>query len=572
MASAPLTVNADEVNCLIYAYLQDSGFRHTAFSLRHEGRLEHSSNFTKHIPRGELVELLIKALLYMEVEAHWQGSDLTANCSTGFSLLQTHVCSLSPASVKHTIPAISSSAAADILDSVKRKASTPATDDGRSEKRVKTDTEAEASALEQTPDPSSKVKKDESHSDITTDAVMYDASMKTSRRAKSPGPEDTEIDPGTIQLLSAHNTEVFVCAWNPTQSNLLASGSKDAVVYLWNVPGPSKDGSPAPPVQDGPVTLIDARQEEGDLTSLDWNSDGTLLSVGSFDACLRVCTKGGERYYTSSSHKGPIFATRFSPSGRWLLSASLDHTACVWDIKARRLHRQVKVTDSLIDVDWMDDENYAICGADRMIHVLHIDHDIPRTSFCGHGNEINQVKFNETRSHFASCSDDHTARIWRASDIAPVSPKTTFVNTAVVLAGHRNSVNGVSWCPQAASPNQMIVATSSFDQTARLWDAETGACLKVFANHKRPIYTLTFSPDGIWFATGSGDGWLHVYSVKEQEKVWSWRSEPQKRSIFEIDWQQTGDIDRIAMALESRKVGVIDVKRLPALQRKTDSA
>ena len=54
---------------------------------------------------------------------------------------------------------------------------------------------------------------------------------------------------------------------------------------------------------------------------------------------------------------------------------------------------------------------------------------------------------------------------------------------------------------------------SSFDGTARLWDSVTGECLKVFSDHKRPVYAHAFSPDGEGLATGSGDGWLHVYSM-----------------------------------------------------------
>lgn len=40
--------------------------------------------------------------------------------------------------------------------------------------------------------------------------------------------------------------------------------------------------------------------------------------------------------------KGPIFATKFSPSGQWIATASLDSTSCVWDIKNKRLYRQYR--------------------------------------------------------------------------------------------------------------------------------------------------------------------------------------------------------------------------------------
>jgi len=70
------------------------GFNHSAFALRNEGRLQSSPYFSKHIPRGELIELLSKALLYLEVESHWRNDELTTSCKAGFSLLDPHVCSL----------------------------------------------------------------------------------------------------------------------------------------------------------------------------------------------------------------------------------------------------------------------------------------------------------------------------------------------------------------------------------------------------------------------------------------------------------------------------------------------
>lgn len=80
------------------------GFNHSAFALRNEGRLQNSPYFQKHIPRGELIDLLSKALLYLEVESHWRTDSLTTNCKTGFSLLDPHICSLDDPSEKSPPP------------------------------------------------------------------------------------------------------------------------------------------------------------------------------------------------------------------------------------------------------------------------------------------------------------------------------------------------------------------------------------------------------------------------------------------------------------------------------------
>lgn len=67
--------------------------------------------------------------------------------------------------------------------------------------------------------------------------------------------------------------------------------------------------------------------------------------------------------------------------------------------------------------------------------------------------------------------------------------------------------------------------------------------------------------------------WLvHSYlGPQTKEWVWTWVSEAgkkglEKQGIFEIDWQQKGGLDLIALTLESMEVRVIDAKKIPALR------
>jgi len=40
--------------------------------------------------------------------------------------------------------------------------------------------------------------------------------------------------------------------------------------------------------------------------------------------------------------QGPIFATRFSRDGKWLATASLDNTVCLWDVEKKQRRMQYK--------------------------------------------------------------------------------------------------------------------------------------------------------------------------------------------------------------------------------------
>lgn len=118
------------------------GLQHAAFAIRMEGKLDQTPHFNKNIPRGELVELLSKALLYIEVEAHWKGDAMTTNCRTGFSLLETHVCSLDPKAKSSSVQRSMTMGARlnhqiNGDPSSKRKADEPAKEDTPVEKRAK---------------------------------------------------------------------------------------------------------------------------------------------------------------------------------------------------------------------------------------------------------------------------------------------------------------------------------------------------------------------------------------------------------------------------------------------------
>ncbi|EKM61352.1 uncharacterized protein PHACADRAFT_247901 [Phanerochaete carnosa HHB-10118-sp] len=364
-------------------------------------------------------------------------------------------------------------------------------------------------------------------------------------------------------MLKGHTSEVFVCAWNPSSKNILGTGSKDTVVNIWRLHEPSFN-DPAP-TSDPPLTFthrVDA--DQGDLTSLDWSPDGKLLAAGSYDTYLRICDSSGQLYFAESMQKGPVFATKFSPSGQYVLTASIDGSVCAWDVPKKTLYKQYRHHERCcLDIEWLSNDIFVSCGVDSKIHVVRLDTDSPIETLSGHSDEVNQIKCNSRRTLLASCSDDGTVRIWEVGDVKLGRASN---NEAVTLAGHSSTVNSITWCPWDQTSDYDLLATSSLDGTSRLWNSSTGECLRVFSDHAASIYTIAFSPDSRLFATAGADGYLRVYDVKSREVKWSWRATTERTAIFEIDWQQSENLSRIALGLETGLVGVVDVSQIPALR------
>ena len=106
-------------------------------------------------------------------------------------------------------------------------------------------------------------------------------------------------------------------------------------------------------------------KEHKDVTTLDWNSDGTLLATGTFDGQARIWTKDGELKSTLTKHAGPIFSLKWNKSSNYLLSGSVDKTAIVWDAREGTVKQQFEFhKQPTLDVDWKDETVFATCSSD----------------------------------------------------------------------------------------------------------------------------------------------------------------------------------------------------------------
>ena len=54
-------------------------------------------------------------------------------------------------------------------------------------------------------------------------------------------------------------------------------------------------------------------------------------------------------------------------------------------------------------------------------------------------------------------------------------------------------------------PEGSILASSSSDNTIKLWDVVTGKCWQTLAEHTSYVWSLSFSEDGHLLASGSED-------------------------------------------------------------------
>ncbi len=83
----------------------------------------------------------------------------------------------------------------------------------------------------------------------------------------------------------------------------------------------------------------------------------------------------------------------------------------------------------------------------------------------------------------------------------------------------------------------IIISSASFDSTVRLWDPEKGICVHTLRKHQDPVYSISFSNDGQYIASGSFDKWILIWSVTDGTLVRQYKA---NSGIYEVCWNNNG--------------------------------
>jgi WD40 repeat protein len=98
----------------------------------------------------------------------------------------------------------------------------------------------------------------------------------------------------------------------------------------------------------------------------------------------------------------------------------------------------------------------------------------------------------------ASASDDKTIKIWDANSGECLK----------ILEGHRHSVNSVVFSHDSA-----LLASASRDKTVKVWEVSSGECLYTLEGHSYFINSVVFSHDSTRLASASFENTVKIWDA-----------------------------------------------------------
>lgn len=172
---------------------------------------------------------------------------------------------------------------------------------------------------------------------------------------------DLRTSTGFVKLLSGHTAELSNCIWNFSCTQI-ATSSLDSSIKIWDF-------------RNSKCALFTMKHND-EVLDITYNYNGLLASCSS-DSIAKVWQIDGTLLSTLTGHSDEISKICFSPNGRYLLTASADKTARLWNFN--------------------DDNETSKC-----VQIMR-----------GHDSDVFSCAFNYSGDAILTASKDNTCKIWR---------------------------------------------------------------------------------------------------------------------------------------------------------------
>ncbi|PWN89675.1 WD40 repeat-like protein [Acaromyces ingoldii] len=329
-------------------------------------------------------------------------------------------------------------------------------------------------------------------------------------------------------VMSMHQGPIFGVRWN-RKGNLILTGSADGTAIVWDL-GSGKVRQQYSLHSD---SVLDIDWMTGSMSdSQPGMGDDATFATCSADNSVNILRIGETKpVKTLRGHDDEVNAIRFDPTGSLLASVSDDMTARIWSMDAILASSSASgVASSLSDVKVSKRERSTPRPSARGGSA---DMDVDEESTT-QATDATAAAASSSTSHIQAESQDAVNGSSSSSSLAASAAGSNRSELCRhVLKGHTKEIYAVAWAPKRSDGGPRLLATASFDATARIWNADNGSCLRVVDQHTDSVYSVCFSPDARFLVTGGMDHRLFVTSVADGSLVKAYAG---TGGIFDVTW------------------------------------
>jgi WD40 repeat protein len=262
----------------------------------------------------------------------------------------------------------------------------------------------------------------------------------------------------------------------------------------------------------------------GDINEISFSPDGKYIVTASQDKTAKIWeVKSGKLFRTLEGHTNSVFSAVFSPDSKNVVTISKDNTVKTWDIATGQIigSFEGKISFDVAKPLFSPDRKSILMDSDddkadsinndstfksyiRVFNIRDVRTGDIIQSIKGHINDFLSCFFSPDGNFLVTMSDDGSSRIWnvRNGELLHVLPGTS-----------ANS-DMASWmASNVFSSDSRKLLTIGFDMAVKIWDCYTGKLLCKLKGHPEEIVSVDFTRDGKMLAALCSDNTVFLWDA-----------------------------------------------------------
>ncbi|RKF83777.1 Target of rapamycin complex subunit wat1 [Golovinomyces cichoracearum] len=245
----------------------------------------------------------------------------------------------------------------------------------------------------------------------------------------------------------------------------------------------------------------------GNITGVAFHCEGKWMVTSSDDGYVKIWETRTGTVQRSYNHNSPVTDVVIHPNQGEIISCDRDGSVRIWDLAENSCSHQLIPEENIpvASVTIATDGTLLCAGTNSgNVYVWHLEFQqdktsiIPITHFTAHSNYITRVLLSPDVKHLATCSADHTAKIWEVKSLEggnlnhgdsgfnKNNPRPFKLEST--LTGHQRWV----WdCAFSADSAYLVTACS--DHYARLWELSSEQIIRQYNGHHRGLVCVALN-------------------------------------------------------------------------------
>ncbi|ROT35517.1 WD repeat-containing protein pop3 [Sodiomyces alkalinus F11] len=240
-----------------------------------------------------------------------------------------------------------------------------------------------------------------------------------------------------------------------------------------------------------PNPLLTFEGHTGNITGVAFHCEGKWMVTSSEDGTVKIWETRSGQVQRSYNHGSPANDVVIHPNQGEIISCDRMGSVRVWDLAENTCsHQLIPEEDVSVSSVTVASDGSLLCAANNAgnVFVWHLVQSmertqlVPVTHFSAHKEYITRILLSPDGKKLATCSADHTAKIWEVTDLDPATeddgPRPYPLEAT--LTGHQRWV----WdCAFSADSAYLVTACS--DHYARLWELHSQQIIRQYNGHHR---------------------------------------------------------------------------------------